>query len=243
MEQRPLRLGDIVDDYCPRERRITNHVIVALVGEAIRQTRCSTCDADHVYKAARLPRRKKSDGALDDQVLADAAPGQLVAQKGDVETAPPATLAAAADGSDDPVVSKVPENDPPAPGNGSDGEAEPASPDTRTEVWAAHRPLIRATLPRTENDPPTPRPIPEFTMHQRRSRGGHAFRQGGWQGQGQGNGNVRHNGFRHGRSAHGQGQNPGNGPGPNHGNGPGPNRHDSGGRSGRRHGPKNKRPR
>ena len=34
MEQRPLRLGDIVDDYCPRERRVTNHAIVALVGEA-----------------------------------------------------------------------------------------------------------------------------------------------------------------------------------------------------------------
>ena len=25
MEQRPLRLGDILDDYCPRERRVTNH--------------------------------------------------------------------------------------------------------------------------------------------------------------------------------------------------------------------------
>jgi hypothetical protein len=240
MEQRPLRLGDIVDDYCPRERRITNHAIVALVGEAIRQTRCTTCDADHVYKAGRLPRRKKSDGALDDQVLADGAPGQLVAQKGDLETEPPATLATAADGSDDPVVSKVPENDGPPSGDGSDSDAEPAQPDTRTEVWAAHRPLIRATLPRTENDPPTPRPIPEFTMHQRRTRGGNPFRQGGWQGQGQGgNGNVRHNGFRHGRSAHGHGQ----GPGQNHGNGPGPNRHESGGRPGRRHGPKNKRPR
>ena len=60
MEQRPLRLGDIVDDYCPRERRITNHVIVALVGEAIRQTRCSTCDAEHVYKEAKVPRRRRN---------------------------------------------------------------------------------------------------------------------------------------------------------------------------------------
>src|SRR5262245_61791875 len=30
MEQRPLRLGDNVDDYCPRERRVTNHAIVAI---------------------------------------------------------------------------------------------------------------------------------------------------------------------------------------------------------------------
>jgi hypothetical protein len=73
-------------------------------------------------------------------------------------------------------------------------------------------------------------------MHQRRTRGGHAFRHGGnWQGNG--NSNARqNNGFRPGRSAHGHGQG-------NHGNGPGPNRHESGGRTGRRHGSKNKRPR
>src|SRR4030095_12308654 len=57
MEQRPLRLGDLVDDYCPRERRITNHAIVALVGEQIRQCRCTTCDAEHVYKGGKVPRR------------------------------------------------------------------------------------------------------------------------------------------------------------------------------------------
>ena len=33
MEQRPLRLGDIVDDYCPRERRISNHAIVVMSRE------------------------------------------------------------------------------------------------------------------------------------------------------------------------------------------------------------------
>ena len=41
MEQRPLRLGDLVDDYCPRERRVTNHAIVAIVNDSIRQTRCT----------------------------------------------------------------------------------------------------------------------------------------------------------------------------------------------------------
>jgi hypothetical protein len=238
MEQRPLRLGDIVDDYCPRERRITNHVIVALVGDAIRQTRCTTCDADHVYKAARMPRRKKPDApaALYDQVLADVAPAQPVAQKSHGETDMTPALAASGARSDDPDVGKAPESDPPSSGNGSNGDPEPEPPETGRDVWAAHRPLIRATLPRTENDPPTPRPIPEFTMHQRRTRGGHGFRQSGWQGQG--NGNSRPNGFRHGRSGQGQGQNPGN-----HGNGPGPHRQEPGGRSGRRHGSKNKRPR
>src|SRR4051794_7105448 len=58
MEQRPLRLGDLVDDYCPRERRITNHAIVAIVNEAIRQTRCIACDTEHVFKGAKPPRRR-----------------------------------------------------------------------------------------------------------------------------------------------------------------------------------------
>src|SRR6476620_4854116 len=61
MQQRRLRLGDILDDYCPRERRITNHAIVAMIDDQVKQTRCTTCDADHEYKQARVPppRRKK----------------------------------------------------------------------------------------------------------------------------------------------------------------------------------------
>src|SRR5580765_334826 len=61
MQQRRLRLGDILDDYCPRERRITNHAVVAMIDDQVKQTRCTTCDADHEYKQARLPppRRKK----------------------------------------------------------------------------------------------------------------------------------------------------------------------------------------
>ncbi len=55
MEQRTPRLGDVVDDYCPRERRITNHAIVAIVEDAIRQTRCTTCEAEHVFKQGRPP--------------------------------------------------------------------------------------------------------------------------------------------------------------------------------------------
>src|SRR5437762_1294824 len=61
MQQRRLRLGDILDDYCPRERRITNHAVVAMIDDKVKQTRCTTCDADHDYRQARIPppRRKK----------------------------------------------------------------------------------------------------------------------------------------------------------------------------------------
>src|SRR4051812_17300354 len=99
MEQRPLRLGDIVDDYCPRERRLTNHAIVAVVDNTIRQTRCTTCDAEHIYKHGREPRRRPKAGeTLYDQVLADLTGGQLVAPKAadaeEVEGSEPTAAAA-----------------------------------------------------------------------------------------------------------------------------------------------------
>src|ERR671932_11380 len=74
MQQRQLRLGDILDDYCPRERRVTNHAVVAMVGDDVKQTRCTTCDAEHEYKHAKVPRqRRKSEtpAALYAQVLAN----------------------------------------------------------------------------------------------------------------------------------------------------------------------------
>src|SRR5688500_1058861 len=64
MEQRRLRLGDILDDYCPRERRVTNHAIVAMIEEDVKQTRCTTCDAEHAYKGARVPKRRKKDAIV-----------------------------------------------------------------------------------------------------------------------------------------------------------------------------------
>lgn len=72
MEQRRLRLGDILDDYCPRERRVTNHAVVAMIEEDVKQTRCTTCDTEHAYKGARVPRRRKKEtpAALYKEVLA-----------------------------------------------------------------------------------------------------------------------------------------------------------------------------
>ena len=196
-QQRPLRLGDIVDDYCPRERRLTNHAIVAVVEQTIRQTRCTTCDAEHVYKGGKEPRRKKKGS--DDLAMADAAAGQLVMPRTaganarpenadvDVEIAPdlpPPDTASVPETVLEPIaVAAAPE---PA------AAVEPAGdePAPEREFWPAHRQLIRATLPRTEGDTPPARPIPEFTMHQRPHGRGH--RQGQpWHG---GNGYSR-NGF------------------------------------------------
>src|SRR3954447_1713009 len=73
MQQRQLRLGDILDDYCPRERRVTNHVIVAMIADDVKQVRCTTCDADHEFKHAKVPRQRRkteTPAALYAQVLA-----------------------------------------------------------------------------------------------------------------------------------------------------------------------------
>ena len=132
MEQRPLRLGDIVDDYCPRERRITNHAVVALVGDAIKQTRCTTCDAEHVYKDAKVPRRislrKKDD-----------APGQLVAVAHDARNRRAHREFRY-------------RRDHDRRGTARRDRAVRATRDTErpdeggTTAWIGHRPLIRATL-------------------------------------------------------------------------------------------------
>src|SRR5213075_2513127 len=75
MEQRQPRLGDILDDYCPRERRVTNHAVVAMVGADVKQTRCTTCDSEHEYKHAKVPRQRRkaeTPAALYAQVAANA---------------------------------------------------------------------------------------------------------------------------------------------------------------------------
>jgi hypothetical protein len=183
MEQRPLRLGDIVDDYCPRERRVTNHAIVAIVEDVIRQTRCSTCDTEHVYKAAREPRLRKKPGS--ELVDERARPGA-----GETAGSPPAA--------ESPVTPVAASGETNAP----DGDPPPVTPsadadDRGPDAWLAHRQLIRATLPRSDTDQPTPRPIPEFTMHQKPSRGGRGFR---FQGNSNGNGpGPARNGFGGGR--------------------------------------------
>jgi hypothetical protein len=188
-QQRPLRLGDLVDDYCPRERRITNHAIVAIVEDAIRQTRCTACESDHVYKGGKAPQRRKpkdEQAVLYDQVLANATAGTAVAAAPE----PPVVAAVAAP----PVVAPQPPPvaAPVAPAAPVAATPEPsAAPEpVLDEGWSLNRRLIRASLPRIDGQSPIPRSIPEFTMHQRNVRGSQYFRSGGSNGfNGSANGN------------------------------------------------------
>lgn len=170
MEQRRPRLGDVVDDYCPRERRLTNHAIVAMLDDAIKQTRCTTCDAEHEYKGARVPaarRKRETTGALYEQVLAAATDRPLVRRMPDPGS-PPVSEAGAEAPAEAPTPDEI-EREPVEAGNGMPETAGEAAPDD-TRI---RRALIRATLPRTDTQPAT-RPIPEFTI--RTSGRGGAFR-------------------------------------------------------------------
>jgi hypothetical protein len=153
MQQRQPRLGDIVDDYCPRERRITNHAVVAMVGDEVRQTRCTTCDSEHKFKQARVPpQRRKKDvpGALYQQVLAGM-PRKVVPAGLDAPPDTPDDTALMVE-SEPEVIAEEPVEAAPAVAQSGDDADGPV-----------HRPLIRATLPRLTDDPP-PRREPEFTM-------------------------------------------------------------------------------
>ena len=161
MQQRQLRLGDILDDYCPRERRLTNHVVVAMVGADVKQTRCTTCEAEHEYKQARLPRlRRKADapalapGAAKRHESAPS-PAGVSAPAEEPVSAPPIQAAAAVipDASFDETGAE------PA----VDGDAEEV---VREDEGPVHRPLIRASLPRVEGAPPPARPATDFTIRQ-----------------------------------------------------------------------------
>ena len=184
MQQRRLRLGDIVDDYCPRERRITNHAIVAMIEDEVKQTRCTTCDADHEYKQARIPaqRRKKESAAGLPGDLVGVAPKKRspedAAEEGtsDIVEAPLSVMEQEDTVSPEPEQVAVEE----APLQAADAaEPEPdAEPDTPAPVeddGPVHRRLIRATLPRPEGQAPE-RKLPEFTMHQREANGNRAGR-------------------------------------------------------------------
>ena len=178
MEQRRLRLGDILDDYCPRERRLTNHAVVAMIEEDVKQTRCTTCDAEHAYKGGKVPKRRKKEttAALYKEVLA-----------GQTADTPHIVL-----DSEERVDAPVP-NDAPAPVVSADSVVETpsetivehteatatieehADPPSEIEEGPVHRPLIRAQLPRIEGQKEERR-LPEFTIRQ---RGGNGHFRGG----------------------------------------------------------------
>ncbi len=229
MQDRRYRPGDVLDDYCPRERRVTDHAIVAMIDDEIRRTRCGVCDAEHEYKEAKVPspRRKTQPPALFNQVLENAigptTPHPVVA-------AAPETSAAATDEGEAVAptalgLAPVPPEAPLAPNPVEPVEPmeplEPLEPEGAEREGGFRRSLIRATFPRPEGQAPPDRKMPEFTIQSLNNRR-NGQRLAGGQGKFRGRrrpagggsqdnlGPMRFRDHGHGQS-NGQGQGPGGG--------------------------------
>ena len=71
MPDRPQRLGDVIDDYCPRCRLLMNHDIASMSGSDIAKVTCRTCYNTHDYRKGLVPARRKSKNAVDKKSLMD----------------------------------------------------------------------------------------------------------------------------------------------------------------------------
>jgi len=73
---REPRLGDIIDDYCVKCKRIMNHAVVSLLHGEPAKVRCRTCHNDHDYRHEQAPPPKADTRkqALFNEVLAKVAP-------------------------------------------------------------------------------------------------------------------------------------------------------------------------
>jgi len=108
---RDVRLGDDIDDYCVRCKRVMNHDVVSVLDGKPAKVRCRTCHSDHDFRNEQPPPPKVDarKAALFNEVLkkvdpdAEAVAGTEVdvADVADVEGVeldePPEEVAAAAE--------------------------------------------------------------------------------------------------------------------------------------------------
>ena len=74
------RLGDDIDDYCVRCKRLTNHLVVSVMYAEPAKVRCRTCHSDHDYRREQPPPPKVDlrKAALFNEVLKKVDPGAAV---------------------------------------------------------------------------------------------------------------------------------------------------------------------
>lgn len=52
---REVRLGDDIDDYCVRCKRVMNHAVVSVMNGEPAKVRCRTCHSDHDFRHEQAP--------------------------------------------------------------------------------------------------------------------------------------------------------------------------------------------
>jgi len=68
---RAARLGDDIDDFCVKCKRVMNHSVVSILNSAPAKVRCRTCHSDHDFRNEQPPPPKVDPrkAALFNQVL------------------------------------------------------------------------------------------------------------------------------------------------------------------------------
>ena len=73
---REVRLGDVIDDFCVKCKRIMNHSVVSVLNGEPAKVRCRTCYNDHDYRheTAPPPKINTRKQALFNEVLSKLQP-------------------------------------------------------------------------------------------------------------------------------------------------------------------------
>jgi cytochrome c553 len=88
------RLGDDIDDFCVKCKRVMNHLVVSLMNDEPAKVRCRTCHGDHDFRHEQAPPPKidARKAALIQQALEKAAAPE-VAESAMMAAAPEAAEA------------------------------------------------------------------------------------------------------------------------------------------------------
>jgi hypothetical protein len=73
MAESSARLGDLIDDFCPRCKLLLNHAVASMMDRQVVKVICKTCYTEHAYRHGEGGKKKAPAGVtLFDQVLANA---------------------------------------------------------------------------------------------------------------------------------------------------------------------------
>ena len=111
---RAARLGDDIDDFCVKCKRVMNHAVVSILNNEPAKVRCRTCHSDHDFRHEQAPPPKVDPrkAALFNQVLANVAGSGGAAPEPAVEAAAELPLEPTAEPVAEPVTASA--GEPPA---------------------------------------------------------------------------------------------------------------------------------
>jgi hypothetical protein len=126
---RDIRLGDDIDDFCVRCKRVMNHNVVSVLNGQAAKVRCRTCHSDHDFRHEQAPPPKVDarKAALFNEVLKKVAPGDAPVVVDDAEL-------------------EIPDLDVEADGAGMEAEAEAeAEAESESEVEIPEPVVVKET--------------------------------------------------------------------------------------------------